>query len=91
MRAAIYCRYSTDKQREASIADQTCNCRCIAEREVMAKQWTKLRECGFYKFGRPVSALRRIIHLARRPLLAGQRLPGRSGSSYGNVSISASM
>ena len=33
MTAAIYCRYSTDKQREASIEDQARNCRRIAERE----------------------------------------------------------
>ena len=33
MRAALYARYSTDKQREASIEDQARNCRRIAERE----------------------------------------------------------
>ncbi len=32
-RAAIYARYSTDKQREASIEDQSRTCRRIAERE----------------------------------------------------------
>ena len=33
IRAALYARYSTDKQREASIEDQARNCRRIAERE----------------------------------------------------------
>jgi len=33
MKAAIYCRYSSDKQREASIEDQARNCRRVAERE----------------------------------------------------------
>jgi DNA invertase Pin-like site-specific DNA recombinase len=33
MKAAIYCRYSTDKQREASIEDQARNCRRLIERE----------------------------------------------------------
>lgn len=33
MRAAIYTRYSTDKQREASIEDQVRNCEVWAERE----------------------------------------------------------
>jgi site-specific DNA recombinase len=33
IRAAIYARYSTDQQREASIEDQARNCRRIAERE----------------------------------------------------------
>ncbi len=33
MRAAIYARYSTDKQREASIEDQYRNCEKYAQRE----------------------------------------------------------
>ena len=33
MKAAIYCRYSTDKQRNASIEDQARNCRRAIERE----------------------------------------------------------
>ncbi len=33
IRAALYARYSTDKQREASIEDQARNCRRVAERE----------------------------------------------------------
>ena len=33
IRAALYARYSTDKQREASIEDQARNCRRIVERE----------------------------------------------------------
>ena len=33
MKAAIYCRYSSDKQREASIEDQRRNCLRVAERE----------------------------------------------------------
>lgn len=33
MKAAIYCRYSTDMQREASIEDQARNCEQLADRE----------------------------------------------------------
>jgi site-specific DNA recombinase len=33
MKAAVYCRYSSDKQREASIEDQARNCLRVAERE----------------------------------------------------------
>ena len=33
IRAALYARYSTDKQREASIEDQARNCRRIADSE----------------------------------------------------------
>jgi site-specific DNA recombinase len=33
MKAAIYCRYSTDKQRDASIEDQARNCLRVIERE----------------------------------------------------------
>lgn len=32
-RVGLYTRYSTDKQREASIEDQARNCRRVAERE----------------------------------------------------------
>ena len=36
MRAAIYARYSTDHQRDASIADQLRVCRARADRGRMA-------------------------------------------------------
>jgi DNA invertase Pin-like site-specific DNA recombinase len=35
MRAAIYCRFSSDKQREPSITDQARNC----ERRATAEEW----------------------------------------------------
>ncbi len=33
MRAAVYARYSSDKQRESSIEDQVRNCTAFAERK----------------------------------------------------------
>jgi DNA invertase Pin-like site-specific DNA recombinase len=33
MKAALYARYSSDNQRDASIEDQFCICRARAERE----------------------------------------------------------
>ncbi len=36
MKAAVYCRYSTDKQRETSIEDQHRNCERFAQREALA-------------------------------------------------------
>ena len=40
MRVALYARYSSDQQREASIADQLRDCRAFATRE----GWTVVRE-----------------------------------------------
>ena len=40
MRVALYARYSSDQQREASIADQLRDCRAFAMRE----GWTVVRE-----------------------------------------------
>jgi site-specific DNA recombinase len=40
MKVAIYARYSSDNQRDASIADQICVCRAFAERQ----GWTIAQE-----------------------------------------------
>ena len=46
MRAAIYARYSSDIQREASIEDQVRLCRARIEREGLAPVATLHRSCG---------------------------------------------
>ena len=64
MRAALYARYSSDNQREASIADQLRSCRLHAERQ----SWTIVAEYSDHAVFRRLDDPRRRSSVARRRL-----------------------
>ena len=58
MKVAIYARYSSDNQRDASIADQMRVCRAFAERQgwTIAQEYPDHAVSGATRRTRPVSS-----------------------------------